>query len=67
MPLLAAVLVVNHRHRTTETHTVPLADPPLWPIKARNIGAALSALRNRLSQPIATRHSPKPRSSRWLP
>jgi hypothetical protein len=67
MHLLAAVLVVNQRHRTTETRVVPLADPPLWPIIARNIGAALSALRNRLGQPIATRHSPPPRSSRWLP
>ena len=67
MPLLAAVLVVNQRHRRTETRVVPLADPPLWPIIAMNTGAALSALRSRLDQLIVTRHSPPPRSSRWLP
>ena len=67
MPLLAAVLVVNQRNRSTETRVVPLADPPLWPIIAMNIGAALSALRSRLDQLIATGHSPPPRSSRWLP
>jgi hypothetical protein len=27
MPLIAAVLVVNHRHGTTETHAISLADP----------------------------------------
>ena len=67
MPLLAAVLVVDQRHRTTETRVVALADPPLWSIIARNTGAALSALRSRLGRPIATRHSPPPRSSRSLP
>lgn len=51
MPLLAAVLVVNHRHGTTETHAVPLADPPLWPIIAKKAGEALRALRSRLGQP----------------
>jgi hypothetical protein len=67
MPLLAAVLVVNQRNRTTATRVLPLADPPLWPIIAMNIRAALSALRSRLGQPIATRHSPPPRSSRRRP
>ena len=67
MPLLAAVLVVNQRNRTTVTRLVPLADPPLWPIIAKNIGAALSALRSWLGQPTATGHPPPPRSSRWLP
>jgi hypothetical protein len=67
MPLLAAVLVVNQGNRTTVTRVVPLADPPLWPMIARNIGAALCALRSRLGQPIATGHSPPPRSPRWLP
>jgi hypothetical protein len=67
MPLLAAVVVINHHNRTTETRVVPLADPPLWPIIPRKVGAALSAVRSRLDRQIATRHSPAPRSSRWLP
>jgi hypothetical protein len=67
MPLLAAVMVVNHRHRTTETRVVPLAAPSLWTITARSVGAALSAVRSLLDRPIATRHSTAPRSSRWLP
>lgn len=51
MPLLAAVLVVNHRHGTTETRVVPLADRPLWPIIPRRVGAALRVLRGRLGRP----------------
>jgi hypothetical protein len=58
MPLLAAVLVVNHRDGTTKTHAVPLTDPPLWPIIARKSGEALHGVRRWLAQPIAARHSP---------
>jgi hypothetical protein len=37
MPLLAAVLVVNHRRRTIQTRVVPLTHPQLWQIKAGTI------------------------------
>jgi hypothetical protein len=58
MPLLAAVLIVNHRRRTIESRVVPLTYPQLWQIIAKKVGAALNALRGRLGQLIATRPSP---------
>jgi hypothetical protein len=61
MPLPAAVMVVNHRHGTTETRVVPLAVPPLWPIIARSVGAALRAVRSLLDRSIAARpHRARP-------
>jgi hypothetical protein len=51
MPLLAAVLVVNHRR--TEIRAVPIADPPLGLVIARTAAEVLGALRSRHGQPIA--------------